>query len=161
MSICCSQKRKSLRYRPRKLVKHCLKKISLTNSADLPAIIFTKNGIFSVKSSNESQRSMVSFGNEMNIPKCTCLDWGSSCYPCKYFLISFANFMYASGMLYHRCTLIHFLQHYIISIRTIFVTILSMSKIKKIFEDGNNMNYDRESSIGMSHYPAENAKFAA
>ena len=32
---------------------------------------------------------------------------------------------------------------------------------QKNFEDSNNMNYDNESSIEMSHYPAENAKFAA
>ena len=63
-----------------KFVMHSLNenvvpKLSLTNSADLSAISFIKNGIFSVKSSNESKRSMVSFRNEINIPKCTCLDW--------------------------------------------------------------------------------------
>ena len=76
-----------LRNRPRELVKHCLKKISLTNSSDLSAISIVKNGVFWVKSfkNNESKRHMVSFGNDVNMPKCNCLDWESSCYPSKHF----------------------------------------------------------------------------
>ena len=67
--------------RPRELVKHCLKKISLANFADLSAISIVKNGVFSVKGyeNNKSKRHMVSFGNDVNMPKCTCLDWESSC----------------------------------------------------------------------------------
>ena len=83
-----------LRNRPHELVKHCLKKISLANSADLSAISIVKNGVFSVKSfeNNESKRYMVSFGDDVNMPKCTCLDWESSCYPCKHFFAVFRKF---------------------------------------------------------------------
>ena len=71
-----------LRNRPRELVKHCLKKISLANSA------------FSVKSfeNNESKRYMVSFGDDVNMQKSTCLDWESSCYPRKHFFAVFRKF---------------------------------------------------------------------
>ena len=83
-----------LRNRPRELVKHCVKKISFANSADLSAISIVKNGVFSVKSfeNNESKRYMVSFGDDVNMPKCTCLDWESSCYPCKHFFAVFRKF---------------------------------------------------------------------
>ena len=83
-----------LRNQPRELVKHCLKKISLANSADLSAISIVKNGVFSVKSfeNNESKRYMVSFGDDVNMPKCTCLDWESSWYPCKHLFAVFRKF---------------------------------------------------------------------
>ena len=86
----------NVRYRkyPRELLKHRLKKISLANSADLSAISIVKNGVFSVKSfeNNESKRYMVSFEDDVNMPKCTCLDWESSCYPCKHFFAIFRKF---------------------------------------------------------------------
>ena len=65
-----------LRNRPCKLVKHCLKKISLANSADLSAISIVKNGVFSAKSfkNRESKSYMVRFGDNVNMRKCTCLD---------------------------------------------------------------------------------------
>ena len=51
------------------------------------AISIIKNGVFSIKSfeNNESKRYMVTFGDDVNMPKCTCLDWESSCYPCEHF----------------------------------------------------------------------------
>ena len=54
-----------------KLVKHCLRKISLANCAGLSAISIVKNGVFSVKSfkNNGSKRYMVSFGDDVNMPK--------------------------------------------------------------------------------------------
>ena len=89
-----------LRNRPRELVRHCLRKISLANSADLSAISIVKNGVFSVKSfeNNESKRYMVSFGDDVNMPKCTCLDWESSCYPCKHFFAVLPSFFLPSCM---------------------------------------------------------------
>lgn len=62
-------------------MKHSSKKISLTNSSGLSAISTLKNGVFSVKNfeNNQSKRCMISFGDDVNIPKCTCLDGESVC----------------------------------------------------------------------------------
>ena len=83
-----------LRNRPRKLVKHCLKKISLANSADLSALSIVKNVVFSIKSfeNNESKMYMVSFEDDVNMPQGTCLDLESSCYLCKHFFTVFRKF---------------------------------------------------------------------
>ena len=66
-------------------MKHCLKNISLTNSSGLSAISIIKNGVTSVKNfeNNQSMRCMISFGDDVSMPKCTYLCWESSCYPCK------------------------------------------------------------------------------
>ena len=75
-------------------MKHCLRKISLANSADLSAISIVENGVFSVKSfeNDESKRYMVSFGDDMNMPKCTGLDCESCCYLFKHFAAVFLKF---------------------------------------------------------------------
>ena len=98
-----------LRNRPHKLLKHCLKKISLTNSADLSAISIIKKGVFLVKTfeNNESKMYMVSFADDVNIQNVLLWIENHLFIPVNIFLPPFASFVHGNGMLYHRSTLIH------------------------------------------------------
>ena len=80
--------------RPRHLVKHCLKKISAANAADLSGITIIDHGVFSVLSFQNGQKEkyVLKFGDENTMPECTCYDWKSSCYPCKHFFAVFRKF---------------------------------------------------------------------
>ena len=98
-----------LRNRPHKLVKYCLKKISLTNSADLSAISIVKKGVFLVKTfeNNESKRYMVSFADDVNMKNVLLWIENHLFTPVNICLSSFSGFVHGNGMLYHRSTLIH------------------------------------------------------
>ena len=80
--------------RPRELVMHCLKKISIANSADLTEIVMTDHGLFSTLSlkCGYKEKRMKNFGDEDNMPYCTCRDWKSFAYPCKHFFAIFRKF---------------------------------------------------------------------
>ena len=72
---------------PRELVTHCLRKISIANSADLTGIVVIDHGLFSILSHKYGykERYMTNFGDEDNMPYCTCRNWKSSAYPCEHF----------------------------------------------------------------------------
>ena len=80
--------------RPRELVTHCLKKISMANSGDLTEIVMTDHGLFSTLSHKcgYKERYMTNFGDEDNMPYCTCWNWESSAYPCEHFFAIFQKF---------------------------------------------------------------------
>ena len=143
-------------------MKHCLKKISLANSADLSTISIVKNVVFSVKSfeNNESKMYMVSFGDDVNMPQCTCLDLESSCYLCKHFFAVFRKFR---TWQWDGLSPLH--------INSLFLTLdnfdandyfdeISHVEDQEVSEGINNMTYQDEISIDMSHFQIENAKFA-
>ena len=80
--------------RPRELVTHCLKKISMANSADLTEIVMIDHGLFSALSHKcgYKERYMTNFGDEDNMPYCTCWNWKSSANSCKHFFAIFRKF---------------------------------------------------------------------
>ncbi|XP_065652066.1 uncharacterized protein LOC136079729 [Hydra vulgaris] len=76
--------------RPPEMVRHCLKKISLAESFDLDTISMINHGIFSIKGVTVNYQ--LDFGNDSNMPNCTCSSWRLSCYPCKHFFAIFKKF---------------------------------------------------------------------
>ena len=54
----------------------------------------TDHGLFSTLSHKYgyNERYMKNFGDEDNVPSCTCWDWKPSTYPCKYFFAIFQKF---------------------------------------------------------------------
>ena len=103
---------------------------------------------------------MVIFGNDVNMPKCNCLDWESSCYPSKHFFCCLSQIScMAVG-----CFIIdvHYLPFLTLDNfdENDFFNDISHVEDQKISEGINNMNYQDESPIDMSHYQTENAKFA-
>ena len=126
------------------------------------AISIIKNGVFSIKSfeNNESKRYMVTFGDDVNMPKCTCLDWESSCYPCEHFFVVFCQF---HAWQWDALSLMYISSPFLIldnlNMNNFFDDI-SHVEDQKISEGINNTNYQNESSTDKSHYLTENAKFA-
>ena len=62
---------------PHSLVKDCLIKKDIAENMDLSGVIMIKTAI----------KYFVSFGDDITIPKCTCIDWMSTAYPCKHFFL--------------------------------------------------------------------------
>nr|XP_047145394.1 uncharacterized protein LOC105848782 isoform X2 [Hydra vulgaris] len=79
--------------RPHSFVKHCLIKKSNVENLDLSGVIMIKHGVFAVLSSTKpATKYFVSFGDEITMPKCTCLNWISTAYPCKHFFLVFRKY---------------------------------------------------------------------
>ena len=80
--------------RPRHLVKHCLKKISLAMSMDKTGLRMVGVGRFKHASTTVSgtKEYDIFFGNDNTMPYCTCPSWKESCYPCKHFFAIFLKF---------------------------------------------------------------------
>ncbi|XP_065679788.1 uncharacterized protein LOC136094113 [Hydra vulgaris] len=80
--------------RPRLMVKHCLLKKSLAENLDITALKVEESGKFSLRyyKDNKERNYVVTFGNEDNMPSCTCMNWKNSCYPCKHFFVIFKHY---------------------------------------------------------------------
>ena len=80
--------------RPRDLVKHCLKKISLAKSVDKSALKIVDHGIFSYTSYSNGmeQTYTINFGDNESMPSCSCPSWTETCYPCKHFFAIFGKY---------------------------------------------------------------------
>ncbi|XP_065680304.1 uncharacterized protein LOC124806293 [Hydra vulgaris] len=84
---------KYLYNRPHSFVKHCLKRKSTADCMDLNKVVMIKSGIFSVSSTfDTSVQYFISFGDEISMPKCTCVDWLSTAYLCKHFFVVFRKY---------------------------------------------------------------------
>lgn len=83
-----------LKDRPRPMVKHCLAKMSLAEHLDLTGIRVLGSGKFSIRyyKDNVERNYRVEFGDENTMPNCSCMDWKSSCYPCKHFFAIFKKY---------------------------------------------------------------------
>ena len=80
-----------LHNRPRSFVLNCLEKRGIVLPSDLTGITCQGKGSFSVSrfSDNVRESYEVHFGNENEMPKCSCLDWIKSGYLCKHFFSIF------------------------------------------------------------------------
>ena len=71
---------------PHSLVKNCLIKKDIAENMDLSGVIMIKHSVFGVSSCNKTAiKYFVSFGDDIAMPKYTCVDWMSTAYPCKHF----------------------------------------------------------------------------
>ncbi|XP_066929672.1 uncharacterized protein [Clytia hemisphaerica] len=81
---------KWLHERPKQFIKHCVKKIQA--ASDLHHEDISKEGkIFHVKSENGSTKYEVHFGDDENLPSCTCMSWRRSSLPCKHMMSVLKN----------------------------------------------------------------------
>ena len=72
------------------------------------SIKIINHGIFSVKSENSNDTYTACFGDNKNMPSCSCPAWSEFYYPCKNFLVSLRNYLYDGvGSTYHPYTRIH------------------------------------------------------
>ena len=80
-----------LENRPRAMVKHCLIKKSLGENLDTTGIKMIDMGRFIISYYDDGQRKeyYVEFGDDENMPSCTCPSWRSSAFPCKHFFAIF------------------------------------------------------------------------
>ncbi|XP_047145632.2 uncharacterized protein LOC124818650 [Hydra vulgaris] len=80
--------------RPWPMVKHCLIKKSLAESIDITGIQVKGCGKFSLRyyKDNKERNYVIDFGDETEMPSCTCIDWKRSCYPCKHFFVVFKKY---------------------------------------------------------------------
>ena len=79
--------------RPHSLVKHCLIKKDIAENMDLSGVIMIKHSVFAVSSCTKTAiKYFVSFGDDITMPKCTCVDWMSTAYPCKHFFLVFRKY---------------------------------------------------------------------
>ena len=94
--------------RPREFVLHCLERRKIALGSDLSGITCQRKVLFSVMSftNNLSECYKVYFGNEHEMPKCSCYDWCKTGYLCKHFFAVFLkNFHHDHSIHYHRYTL--------------------------------------------------------
>ncbi|XP_047123038.2 uncharacterized protein LOC124806314 [Hydra vulgaris] len=74
-------------------IKHCLAKQNLANNTDLNKVQMKDPGVFVVNSFSIANKNyLVNFGDEKNMPKCSCNDWFKSSYLCKHFFIIFRKY---------------------------------------------------------------------
>ena len=81
-----------LKNRPREFVKHCLIKLSMAKAIRNNSITIINHGVFSVKSENSNNTYTVCFGDDENMPSCSCPAWSELYYPCKHFFSIFEKF---------------------------------------------------------------------
>lgn len=82
-----------MRGRPHELIKHCLHQKSLAELSDTADIEMVDFGHFQIRYYDPSTDDYdVYFGNEENMPYCTCRSWKSSAYLCKHFFLIFKGF---------------------------------------------------------------------
>ena len=142
--------------------KTLFKENNLANSADLSAISILKDGAFSVKSfeNNESKSSMVSFGDDVKMQNVLLWIENHLFTHVNIFFAVFHKFRAwkwdASSPMYINSPFLTFDNF----VTNDFFDDISHAKDQKISEGINNMNYQDESFIGMSHYQTENAKLA-
>ena len=94
--------------RPRQVVNHCLLKKNLEENLDSTSIKMHGVGKFSIQYfSNGIQKfHSLDFGDDDNMPSCTCYSWKSSALS-AFFLLFFKNFQRGTGMPYHPYIEIH------------------------------------------------------
>ena len=80
--------------KPQEFVLHCLERWKIALGSDLSGITCQRKGLFSVMSftNNLSECYKVYFGNEHEMPKCSCYDWCKTGYLCKHFFAVFEKF---------------------------------------------------------------------
>ena len=80
--------------RPREFVLHCLERRKIALGSDLSGITCQGKGLFSVVSftNNLSECYKAYFGNEHEMPKCSCYHWCKTGYLCKHFFAVFEKF---------------------------------------------------------------------
>ena len=81
-----------LHNKPRPFIKHCMARIS--SAADFPAkhieMVAEGSGNFKCKSQSESNLWYnLSFGDEKNMPRCSCPDFSRTGLPCRHFFAVF------------------------------------------------------------------------
>ena len=100
-TFCCSQHRSYnkmipsyLHDRPQEFVLHCLERRTIALGSDLSGITCQGKGLFWAVSftNNLSECYKVYFGNEHEIPKCSCYGWCKTGNLCKYFFAVFEKF---------------------------------------------------------------------
>ena len=89
---------------PWEFFKHCLIKLSMAKAIRNNSVTIINHGVFSVKSENGNDTYIVYFGDDENMPSCSCRAWSELYYSCKRFLLSLRNFLYGLGSTYHRYT---------------------------------------------------------
>ena len=80
---------------PRAFVNHCMNRITAASEISAEHIQSVENessGNFKVKSESADTWYCVGFGDDMNMPKCTCYDFSHTGLPCKHFFAIFNNF---------------------------------------------------------------------
>ena len=110
-TFCCSQYRSYnkgipsyLHDRPREFVLYCLERRKIALGFDFSGVTCQRKGLFLVLSftNNLSECYKVYFGNEHEMPKCSCYDWGKTGYLCKHFLQVLKSFHHGNSMLAFR-----------------------------------------------------------
>ena len=84
---------KYLLNRPHGFVKHCLQKIAQAKNADLSGVVMKSEGEFYVHSFKGYHTCYtVNFGDNENMPSCTCPYWNNSMHLCKHFFAVFLKY---------------------------------------------------------------------
>ncbi|XP_065061283.1 uncharacterized protein LOC135688380 [Rhopilema esculentum] len=83
-----------LQNRPHSMVRHCMERNSAAESISKSSIKIVGNGEFHLKSTNPVtlEPHLLLFGDENNMPHCSCYDWRTSAYPCKHFFAVFEHY---------------------------------------------------------------------
>ena len=91
-----------LHNRSKSFVVNCLEKRGITLSSYLTGITCQGKGSFSALnfSNNVRESYEVHFGNENEMPKCSCVASLKSSYLCKYFFAIFEKFHHGRSVLY-------------------------------------------------------------
>lgn len=84
-----------LHHRPQDLVKQCLEKMTLAAIIDTSEITNKGGGKFALMSfsGNQKERYELAFGDTLSMPKCSCIDWNRTGYPCKHFFAVFNKYL--------------------------------------------------------------------
>ena len=81
--------------RPHPMIEHALPRIERAKHADLTGLVRTGDGKFLVTSFREetgTETYEVSYGDEEEMPHCSCNDWRNSAYLCKHFYAVFKKY---------------------------------------------------------------------
>ena len=80
-----------LRNRPRKIVKHCMKRFISAREIKENSIT-RKEDVYLVKSTSSNEVYKVSLCNEFNFPSCSCKDFDNHFLPCKHMFAIFQKY---------------------------------------------------------------------
>ena len=91
---------------PKTFIKHCLMKINEAKHYDKTGIVMVANGKFRLLSFQEGSRKVyhVSYGDDLNMPSCTCYNWLDSAYLCIHLFAIMEKYPSGVGFSYLVCT---------------------------------------------------------
>ena len=78
--------------KPKPYVKHCIKKIGAALNITEEAITQKGDSRFDVKNEHGDSTYNIDFGNDTDLPSCSCYSWRRTSLPCKH-MLSIINHM--------------------------------------------------------------------